>query len=95
MEDLEPNMRGEAYEQAMALREDALWSREPVMPAGTVLEFGLSGSNLLVIDGKPDTVWPARLFTRWFAHAAFKQWISHVSRGYWVHHEFEEENSGC
>jgi len=80
-----------AYERVMALHDEKLCLREPLLPAGTVLEFGLFGLNLLVIDGKPDLGWPVRLFTRWSALAAFKQWIGYVSRGYAIRYEFGEE----
>lgn len=90
VEEIDPGGCG-AYERAMALHDEELCLREPLLPAGTVLEFGLFGPNLLVIDGKPDLGWPVRLFTRWSALAAFKRWIGYVSRGWAVHYEFGEE----
>jgi|APTNR8051073442_1049403.scaffolds.fasta_scaffold10561_7 hypothetical protein len=83
----------DAYERAMALRDKELCLREPLLPAGTVLEFGLSGPNLLVIDGKPDLGWPVRLFTRWSALAAFKRWISYMSRGYAIRYTLGQETN--
>ncbi|HOW75379.1 MAG TPA: hypothetical protein P5102_02665 [Candidatus Competibacteraceae bacterium] len=80
-----------AYEWAMALHCDEPWLQEPVLPAGTRLEFGLFGTDLLIIDGKPDRGWPVRLFTRWSAQAAFKQWIGYVTRGYAIRYELGEE----
>lgn len=81
----------DAYEQAMALRDEELCLREPLLPAGTMLEFGLFGPNLLVIDGKPDLGWPVRLLTRWSALTAFKRWIGYVSRGYAIRYKLGEE----
>ena len=43
--------------------------REPLLPAGTVLEFGLFGPDLLVIDAKPDLGSEVRLFTRGRRHS--------------------------
>lgn len=94
VERLEPNFQGLAYERAMALRCDEYWPREPVLRAGTLLEFGLFGPNLLLINGKPDLGWPIRLFTRWSALAAFKRWIGYVSRGYALRYEFGDDASG-
>lgn len=91
VEELEPNIQGEAYEQAMILRCDERWPREPLLRAGTVLEFGLFGPNLLIIDGKPDLGWPVRLFTRWSALAAFKRWIGYVSRGHAIRYALGED----
>ena len=81
VEELDPG-GCEAYERAMALHDEELCLREPLLPAGTVLEFGLFGPNLLVIDGKPDLGWPVRLFTRGSALAAFKRWIGYACRGF-------------
>lgn len=90
--EIEPNLKF-TYEEAMAFC-DVDWPCEPLLRAGTVLEFGLFGPNLLIIDGKPDLGWPVRLFTHWSALAAFKRWIGYVSRGHAIRYALGEDACG-
>ena len=70
-------------EQLARLCRQGPMMREPILPTGTRLAFGIVGEHLLMIDGQPDRGWPSRLFTRWSAAAAFERWMSFVARG-WV-----------
>lgn len=94
VEELEPDSRGMALERALALDCLQIGTREPILPTGTLLEFGFFGSNLLLINGKPDSGWPVRLFPRWSVHAAFRNWLECVSRGFALPLVLDETGSG-
>lgn len=72
------NHRGEAYEwlQSRAAAND--WSRQPVFPPGSVLEFR-PGQWDVLLDGKPLREYTPRLFTRWSVMQAHHRW----TRRYW------------
>jgi hypothetical protein len=66
------NKQGEAYEwlQSWATAND--WSRQPILPKGTTLEF-LPDTNRLR-DGKPLREYVPCLLTRWAAMQAYQRW---------------------
>lgn len=72
------NLQGEAYEwlQSRAAAND--WSRQPIFPPGSVLEFQPDQCDTL-LDGKPLRQYLPRLFTRW----AVAQTYHHWTRLYW------------
>lgn len=54
------------------------WSRQPIFPPGTVLEFQPDQCDTL-LDGKPLRQYTPRLFTRWAVAQAYHRW----TRLYW------------
>ena len=78
--EFEPDSNGLALETLQALDPDAVWPREPIWPAGTLVEFGYfegaSGHELMRINGevlRPG--WPGWFFPRWEALHAFRIWV--------------------
>lgn len=83
--ELEPDVNGLALETLQALDADAAWQREPVWPAGTVVEFGYFegalGHDLIRIDGELlRSGWPGWFFPRWEALHAFRTWVQWTTR---------------
>jgi hypothetical protein len=86
VEDFEPDTRGMAEERLLEIDPDAPWPREPVWPAGTLLDFGFfkeaHGHNMMMVNGQVQKAcWPGHYFTRWEALSAFKAWIATTERG--------------
>lgn len=84
---LEPDVNGLALERLQELDVNTPWTREPIWPPGTLVEFGFfargDGHQLIRINGDPLTrTWPGWYFTRWSVLAAFKDWLSHVQRAF-------------
>lgn len=78
VEEYEPdNKHGEAYEWLQSLAAANDWSRQPILPEGTTLEF-LPDTNCLR-DGKPLREYAPRLLTRWAAMQAYYHW----TRPFW------------
>lgn len=93
VEEIEPMVRGLEFEQVCALDCEGQWEREPVLPPGTLVEFGFFGAEILTIDGKRDYGWPTRLFPRWAVSASFKQWLRFVCRGCALRYALGEEGA--
>lgn len=79
VEEYDPNRRGDAYERLRMLAVNNDWSRQPILPAGTTLEFQPSKDRHVLRDGKPLREYVPRLFTRWTVIQAYKHW----TRLYW------------
>ncbi len=92
--ELAPDVGGMALDRALALDCELFGTHEPIEPPGTLLEFGFFGSNLLLINGKPDSGWPVRLFPCWSVYAAFRNWLGFVSRGFAVAISLDDETAG-
>lgn len=71
------NKQGEAYEWLQSWASANDWSRQPLLPEGTTLEF-LSNTDCLR-DGKPLREYVLRLFTRWAAMQTYLRW----TRPFW------------
>jgi hypothetical protein len=83
VEELEPNKKGLAFEELLAADGDGtLGKRRPLFSPGNTLEIGCFGSELLLLNGRPERRWPAVLFPRWQCDAAFDRWIGFLRRGY-------------
>jgi hypothetical protein len=86
VDEIEPDSRGTALEELRALNADGSWLREPLIPPGTVVEFGFFptdyGHELMRINGRlpRPPVWPSCYFTRWQVLHAFRNWLNYVCR---------------
>jgi hypothetical protein len=83
--DLEPNTQGMALERLLDLDAAAPWLREPLWPAGILVELGFfpfhDGHVLMRVNGELNRrIWPGRYFPRWQVLAAFKAWLAHAPR---------------
>lgn len=74
VEEYEPdNHHGEAYEHLQLLATANDWSRQPIFPPGSTLEF-LPRQQDVVLDSKPWRGYTPRLFTRWAIMQAYIHW---------------------
>ena len=76
VEEYEPdNKHGEALEYLQSLAAQDDWTRQPILPAGTTLEFqpGVRDRHVLR-DGKPLREYLPRLLTRWSVAQAYDHW---------------------
>ena len=86
IDDYDPNLGGYVFESLQELAAENKWSRLPVLPPGTAVEFRVAYQHFLLFDGKPSNVYAPRLFTRWAASAAFDRWADYFLLG----HDLEE-----
>ncbi len=71
-----------AVEAILNFNIAAPFTRQPVLPPGSELQFRFEGSECCWLNGSPFRNWPGRLFPRWRVNRAFKIWIGFVERGY-------------
>lgn len=85
VEELEPNRSGQAFEELLASdRDGTLGKRQALFDSKGTLEIGCFGSELLLLNGRPERRWPIALFPRWQCDAAFDRWLDFLQRGYQI-----------
>lgn len=83
VEELEPDKKGLAFEKLLAADSDgSLGKRQALFDSNSTLEIGCFGSDLLLLNGRPERRWPTALFPRWQCDAAFDRWLVFLRRGY-------------
>lgn len=83
VEELEPNRNGRAFEELLTADDGGmLGKRKALLNSKSTLEIGSFGSDLLLLNGRPERRWPTALFPRWQCDAAFDRWLGFLQRGY-------------
>jgi hypothetical protein len=87
VDDLEPDSKGLALERLLESNAEAVWEREPMWPAQSLLEFGFfslgDGHELIRVNGAlAGRIWPEWHFTRWEVWAAFGAWLAYTQRAF-------------
>ncbi len=95
VEDIDPKVNGYEFERMCALDCESPWVHEPVLPPGTLFEFGFFGSELLMIDGTPKFRWPTWFFPRWAVNAGFNRWLRFARRGFALRYVLGIGNEGA
>ena len=65
---------------------------EPVLPPGSILEFGFSGRECIRVNSQPVFWWPPHLLPDGRTHDAFDAWIAFVKRGFSLSPELTPSN---
>jgi hypothetical protein len=93
VEEYEPdNKHGEAYEWLQSLAAANDWSRQPILPEGTTLEFRPDRNHHILRDGKPWREYMPRLFAHWAVEQAYNRWTDL----FWKEDEFQiDDRAAC
>jgi hypothetical protein len=81
VDEYDPDRGGEAYERLQALAKKNDWSRQPILPPGSILDFRIHRDDWMLLDGRHLREYAPRLFTRRAALQAFDRWADFFLMG--------------